>query len=1655
MICIVVFCTTYALILPAITEEKQAFCGYTEHIHDEKCLQAAPDAPPELICGAEESQPHVHTEDCFLPAHIHGEECWQMGEAMLLCELPEQEGHAHADGCYTVENPIVCALAESEGHTHGSGCFTEPDAVLSCGQEESEEHLHDDTCYTLTQAELICPLEESAGHSHGEACRGESVYTMVCTLEETEGHLHGDACYTAGEPVLICALEERAEVELICTAEETEIHVHTDACYAPAAPAEEILVCQLSEHAHTLGCFSNPNADVETAEVWERTFADREMTGVWREDLLTIAQSQMGYMESTRNYIVLDDGTTIKGYTRYGHWYGDHYGDWCAMFASFCLHYAGVEQMPLESGCQRWIEALSEEEVGLYRSVQDYLPRSGDLIFFNHDAYEDSDHVGLVYELYTDDDETMRIRTIEGNTGNTVRFETYAMDDETIMGYGVLPEQIVEETAEEAETIELVEMTLTASIYTDGGYQTLSDDAAVITVTGLLPAEAAIKAYPVTIDNGMNILCAYDIAIVLPDGTVYEPADGASLAVSIHGGEVDSAGDIQAYYIPEEGDPEPVDTVVTDDGVSFEAPHFSVYALTVSGTMNTVYLNGASGNDAAAGTQNAPVRTFERACELLAPGGTIYISGTVTVTEAKEWSLGNASIRRASSFTGPLITVSGGASLDLSDITIHGNSGTPSASDIATNTSYASNSVKAPLIVVNSGGSLAIHDGTLLTNNSNKPDTASNIFKENGYVGQGGAIYCNGSLTMDGGTIQYCEAQSGGGIYIENGTFDLSGGLIDHNYARDIVSTSYRTRGYYKNAGGGVYVGDNSTMNMSGGTISNNQSSREGGGISLGWLNRTNGAAISEFITTFNMTGGTIDGNTATSTGGGLNITAGRQAFISAGTFTNNRANGQEYQPDSGYSSPSTVYSGGAIYLDARQKNSSGQYAGKPGYAVINRALIADNSATYYGGGIACCSTANSSVNASIDLSNGTAIYNNTAQYGNEMHLSGVVGLVSDKVLGGGSYNWSKSGSAYDNSLTESSTAIVNAKKLATVIITDNYGYYGGGIGCNGTIEIGGETDTTSISITKTWEDVDGMELPAYIEVQIYRDGVPYGDPVRIYRAADGTWPTYYLDGLETGYTYTVKEITIPGFTGTVTQNGNSFTIVNTATGLRVEKRWVGDTAQDRPASIQMQLYQNDAPYLDPVTLNADNGWSYFWIGLPERDDNGNTYTYTVREVTVPEGYYSDGIGQVNENGVIEITNTKSPETSVSVEKRWIGTDAPGAESITVQLLANGEAYGAAVTLNAANNWFYQWTGLPELDTSGNPITYSVRETAVPGYSTVITQGSASDAVKTWVPVSGSLTNGQQYLLVSSSGALAGDSGSGLQWLDVSAQLTDGSLPAGAALWTYNGGKFQNGDSKYLALINSGSFLSPKYNFGTNSSGSSITFSTTGLLSCKGGLLSTTYYLSSSLTAVTGSGSAAQLTAWVRTDSSEKWGDVHYVITNTKEPDRVNINFGKYVSGSAENSLPLAGAELALYRQDADSQTLIPGTDVTGTLISDWTSEDIFGSSGGIHTLSLFDGTYYLVETRAPDGYIGLTAPIVFEVDASNHAVTVIEYPGYEVTIPSGETIEFPIYNAASYKLPETGGMGTAAFTFSGLVLMAAALMWGYMLRRKRERGAE
>ncbi len=78
---VVVFVTTYSLILPAITMERESFCGLEEHTHSDECYTVE----TVYTCGLEEGEEHTHTEECIsetrtltcgLEEHVHTEECY-------------------------------------------------------------------------------------------------------------------------------------------------------------------------------------------------------------------------------------------------------------------------------------------------------------------------------------------------------------------------------------------------------------------------------------------------------------------------------------------------------------------------------------------------------------------------------------------------------------------------------------------------------------------------------------------------------------------------------------------------------------------------------------------------------------------------------------------------------------------------------------------------------------------------------------------------------------------------------------------------------------------------------------------------------------------------------------------------------------------------------------------------------------------------------------------------------------------------------------------------------------------------------------------------------------------------------------------------------------------------------------------------------------------------------------------------------------------------------------------------------------------------------------------------------------------------------------------------------------------------------------------
>ena len=296
-------------------------CNLEEHEHTAECY------PLVLVCGYEEGQP----EDGAASAP---EEDSVLGESFGVQDAAEAEPvfvpHVHTDDCYqdvVTEVPVLTCYQEE--HLHTDDCFDPEDGTLLCGLFE-HTHSAEEGCYTMeyeTTRELVCGYEE-----------GELV-------EEAPSAFTDAAAFADAETVLPAADEAPQPTEPV-------LHHHTEACYAPDYTAAPL--CGLEEHHHTVNCLADPLADVEDESDWLAK-TNTALSGSWSADLLTVAQSQLGYAQSEKNFeLDADDGQTVRHYTRYGQWYGNPYGSWDVMFLSYCLNYAGIPQsaIPQRAGTQ-------------------------------------------------------------------------------------------------------------------------------------------------------------------------------------------------------------------------------------------------------------------------------------------------------------------------------------------------------------------------------------------------------------------------------------------------------------------------------------------------------------------------------------------------------------------------------------------------------------------------------------------------------------------------------------------------------------------------------------------------------------------------------------------------------------------------------------------------------------------------------------------------------------------------------------------------------------------------------------------------------------------------------------------------------------------------------------------------------------------------------------------------------------------------------------------------------------------------------------------------------------------------------------------------------------------------------------------------------
>ena len=218
---VVVFVTTYAMILPAITLEKTAVCGIEEHQHSDSCYEER------LVCGQEESGGHHHEESCYSTV------------TELTCGM-EEHRHSEDKGCYDADGNLIC---QRQDHVHSDSCYEEV-RKLTCGQEEHEGHHHTDACFEKV---LVCGKEV---HTHSEKCyeedgRTDAAADSSSSARPSDPEGKGDTGNTESEVSDSDAAAEEAQPgsyvpELDPLDMETMLDSHTDFYYFHAGEEEEI-----------------------------------------------------------------------------------------------------------------------------------------------------------------------------------------------------------------------------------------------------------------------------------------------------------------------------------------------------------------------------------------------------------------------------------------------------------------------------------------------------------------------------------------------------------------------------------------------------------------------------------------------------------------------------------------------------------------------------------------------------------------------------------------------------------------------------------------------------------------------------------------------------------------------------------------------------------------------------------------------------------------------------------------------------------------------------------------------------------------------------------------------------------------------------------------------------------------------------------------------------------------------------------------------------------------------------------------------------------------------------------------------------------------------------------------------------------------------
>ena len=288
-------------------------------------------------------------------------------------------------------------------------------------------------------------------------------------------------------------------------------------------------------------------------------------------------------------------------------------------------------------------------------------------------------------------------------------------------------------------------------------------------------------------------------------------------------------------------------------------------------------------------------------------------------------------------------------------------------------------------------------------------------------------------------------------------------------------------------------------------------------------------------------------------------------------------------------------------------------------------------------------------------------------------------------------------------------------------------------------------TPSTTISITKTWDDlsnVDGTRKNATVSIYANGDTSSAVKTITIPKSSDTYTTTIELPKYKDGQLieYSVEETDVPdGYESTIEGNvTDGYNITNyhrppENRTITVGKQWSdnNNASNTRPSSVEFKVYANGEDTGKTITLTEENGWKASDNeNFPFLDESNQAITYTLEEVSV-SGYTSSITGNMStgfvctntlKDGIVSLWNQvvtiiNTPKTyNVDIAKQVAGMNADKDQYFAFDVSISNSKANGEITFNLDNASLT--TGKND-----NPLTYTLDENGEGSFTVYVKHG--------------------------------------------------------------------------------------------------------------------------------------------------------------------------------------------------------------------------------------------------------------------------------------------------------------------------------------------